>query len=691
MQQPSQAPPVAPVEPLTDVLHGVRVTDPYRWLEEQSSAKTRKWIDEQTLYARAYFASLSGRERIKERIRELLSVETHWMPQKIGSRYFFRKREAEQEQPCIYMRTIGDTEDVLLVDPSTLGSDPYTSVSISQISADGRFLLYEIKHGGERSGRFEILEIDRRHTLPDSLPRGFLRGFMFSPDGMGFYYVHEISGAKRPYYRAAYYHTFGTQLDADEDIFFAGEAPSVRLCLKGDSKQLCFIKSNIGETTPPEFYFYDLSSKGPARPGLKDGAHILGLTFWEGRIFAITNAGATNGCIIEIPTPEAELSRWIRLVPEFPQKLKAVSICEGYILAKYANKTEIWIRIFDMAGNNLHEIAFPEDGTTVVQLQGSTANEILYKRESFTNPPAILRYIPQTKKHQLFAQTSCPLDTTEFVSNRISYPSKDGTLIPMYLVGKKNLSPAIAQPTILTGYGGFGTSMTPKFGVLTSFMIENGCLFALSCLRGGSEFGEEWHLAARARNRQKAFEDFVAAAEWLVASGYTTPGELAIFGGSNSGLLMGAALTQRPDLFKAVVCIAPILDMLRYQLFDSARKWRNEYGTAEDPDDFAALYAYSPYHRVQDSTAYPAVLLVSGDMDMCCNPMHARKMTARLQAASTSGRPVILDYNPARGHRPVMPLSERVRGLTDRLAFLCDQLGVSLDLKKEQATMGAKP
>jgi prolyl oligopeptidase len=586
------------------------------------------------------------------------------------------------------MRMNNDAEDSLLVDPSTFGSDPYTAVSISQISVDGRFLLYEIKHGGERSGRFEILDVDRRLVLPDKLPRGFLRGFLFSPDGNGFYYVHDIIGAERPYYRAAYYHIFGSPPGADEEIFFAGECPDLRLGLIGDSKQLCIVKSIIDGNIPAEFYFYDLSNGGRVKLGLKDAEHIFGLALWEGRIFAITDHNAANLRIVEIPTCEAELSSWVGVVPELSVKIHSFAISEGHILIKYVMNTGICVRVFDFQGKECHVVSFPENETTVVQLKGSTPDEIVYKCESFTSPPRILRYLPRRREHQVFAKTSVPLDMTDVVSIRISYPSKDGTLIPMYLVAKEHVSPGLGRPTILTGYGGFGMSMTPKFGILTSFMIEQGCLFALTCLRGGSECGEGWHLAACGRNRQKAFDDFLSAAEWLVTNGHTTREKLAIFGGSNSGLLMGAALTQRPDLFRAVVCIAPILDMLRYHHFDFARSWRNEYGIAEDPDDFAALHAYSPYHRVQNGTSYPAVMLISGDMDMCCNPMHARKMTACLQAATTSGRPVILDYSPARGHRPVMPLSERIRGLTDRLAFLCDQLGV--EPQKERRSVGAK-
>jgi len=244
----------------------------------------------------------------------------------------------------------------------------------------------------------------------------------------------------------------------------------------------------------------------------------------------------------------------------------------------------------------------------------------------------------------------------------------------MYLVGRRDILDATGNPTILTSYGGYGVSMTPQFSVFVAFLIERGCLFALPSIRGGSEFGVAWHEAAKRRNRQTAYDDFLFAAQWLIETGRTAPRKLAIFGGSNSGLLVGAALTQRPDLFLAVVCMVPIMDMLRYHLFDNAHVWKDEFGSVDDPDDFAALAKYSPYHRVRDGVSYPATMIVSGDADRKCNPLHARKMTARLQAANVSELPIFLDYNKFRGHSPVLPLNERIEALTDRMAFLCNQL-----------------
>lgn len=447
-------PPFSAPEPVTEILHGVTVTDPYRWLEDQDSARTRRWLKEQTQYARAYLDNIPGRERIRKHIREFLAVETYDSLQKAGNRYFFRKRLPDQEQPCIYMRDGAEGEDELLLNPADRKTGKYTAIKPLRISPDGRLLLYEVKEGGERTGTFECLDIRRRETLSDVLPRGYLRGFAFAPDSKSFYYVHEPLPATRPFHRAAYHHFLGTAFSDDREVFCAGDDEKLRLCLTSDETRL-------------------------------------------------------------------------------------------------------------------------------------------------------------------------------------------------------------------------------GFSVLVAFLAEQGCLFALPNIRGGSEFGASWHNAAKRRNRQIAYDDFLCAAEWLVKTGRSKPEKLAIFGGSNSGLLVAAAMTQRPELFRAVVCIAPILDMFRYHLFDGAHVWKDEFGTADDPDDFSALRGYSPYHRVRGGSAYPSTMIVSGDADRNCNPLHARKMTARLQAATISDRPIVLDYHTFRGHSPVLPLSERIEALTDRTAFLCDQLQLS--------------
>jgi prolyl oligopeptidase len=309
-------------------------------------------------------------------------------------------------------------------------------------------------------------------------------------------------------------------------------------------------------------------------------------------------------------------------------------------------------------------------------------NTLFFAHESFSTPPSIFILSEDRNFYTLWARPSMK-ERTDFVQ-RVEYPSKDGTSIPMWLVAHDPIEPGKLRPTILTGYGGFGISMTPRFSVLVALMLDLGCIFALPCVRGGSEFGPQWHEAARKRNRQVAYDDFLACAEWLCACGYTKPTSLAIFGGSNSGLLVAAVMTQKPWLFKAVLCIAPILDMLRYEHFGNARKWQGEYGSVSDEEDFRALFAYSPYHHIADNIDYPAALFVSGDKDEQCDAAHACKMVALLQGRDAQQNPIVLDYSPERGHAPALPLSVRIDALTRRVAFLCYELGIAVPSEKSE-------
>ena len=351
------------------------------------------------------------------------------------------------------------------------------------------------------------------------------------------------------------------------------------------------------------------------------------------------------------------------------------TVCGDRIFVSYLRKLQTEIEIFDSLRQTTWATCRLDRCDTVRLVGGSDdGDELFIEQESFTKAAQICSYRPHKSEMTVWAERKVPFDSHGFRHLQVRFPARDGTQIPMFLVGRQDVLEWGSHPTIMTSYGGYGVPMTPQFSVFVAFLIERGCLFALPNIRGGSEFGAEWHRAAKRRRRQVAFDDFVAAAEWLIETGRTEPQKLAIFGGSNSGLLVGAAMTQRPDLFRAVVCMVPMLDMLRYHLFDNAHVWKDEFGTAEDPEDFAALLSYSPYHNVRDNTAYPAMMIVSGDSDQNCNPLHARKMTARLQAANISGYPIFLDYSRYRGHSPVLPLSERIEALTDRMAFLCDQL-----------------
>jgi prolyl oligopeptidase len=669
-----EPPPHSPIEVIMDFLHGVPIADPYRWLEDQDSPRTRAWIAEQTGYARNYLDAIPGRDLIRRRIREFLAVETYDSLQKVGDRYFFRKRLPDQEQPCIYMRNGADGEDHLLIDPRERGTGEYSAVKPLRVSPDGRLLLYEVKEGGERTGTFELLEIETRERLPDFLPRGYLRGFAFSADSKSFYYVHETAQMNPSLYRAAYRHVLGTPFDKDQEIFVVRERQKGRLAFLSDGKSMVFLAYRFMKKATKDIYLKRLTEEKEPALLFRDIDYVLSPWLVNDRMLALTDHEAPNRRIVEIRLDHPDRESWIDVVPESDAVIANWAVVGESMFVTYQRGRRRRIPIFDLAGCQLDEIPIGSDETVRVVGGARDGDEIFLESESFLEPPRLYRYSPGSHERKLWSAQSNPLDSANYRNLQVSYQSKDGTTVPMYLVGRHEVLQRPNNPTILTSYGGYGVSMTPKFGVFVAFLMERGCLFALPNIRGGSEFGVDWHNAAKRRNRQTAYDDFLCAAEWLIKQGRTSPERLAIFGGSNSGLLVGAALTQRPDLFRAVVCIAPLLDMLRYHLFDNAHVWKDEFGTVDDPDDFAALASYSPYHRVKNGVVYPATMIVSGDADRNCHPLHARKMTARLQAASASGRPIFLDYSAFRGHSPVLPLSKRVEALTDRMAFLCDQL-----------------
>ena len=686
MPQLVSSPPFSTIEPVTEILHGVAVTDPYRWLEDQDSPHTRKWIEEQSSFARAYLDQLPGRDRIRQRIREYLAVDTYDSLQKAGNRYFFRKRLADQEQPCICMREKPDAEDQLLMDPAEHGPGKYTAVKLLRVSPDGRLLLFEVKEGGERTGKFKLLDIEGRRTLADVLPRGYLRGFAFAPDGKSFCYVHEPANGKKQTRRSAFRHVLGTEFSEDQEIFFAGEGEKLRVCLVSDRSRIGFLVYRFFEKTRTDFYLRAWQSETAPEQILRDAEYSFGPIFFRGRILAITNRDAPNLRIVELKLGHGAGPEWIELLPESESRILQWAIAADRIVVLYGRAMDRKIQGFDLredlTGNlavqKTEEVAVNQDETIRIIGAAPESDEVFLERESFTDPVRIVRYSPEKKECALWAKRPVPSGLSDVSHTQIWYASKDGTRIPMYLVGRKEVLAGGCHPAIMTSYGGYGLSMTPQFSVFVSFLIERGCLFALPNIRGGSEFGAAWHEAAKRRNRQTAYDDFLSAAEWLIGTGRTTASKLAIFGGSNSGLLVGAAITQRPELFRAAVCMVPMLDMLRYHLFDNAHVWSEEFGTAEDREDFEALRRYSPYHQVQGGVSYPATMFVSGDADGNCNPLHARKMTARLQAANSSGSPIFLDYSPYRGHSPVLPLSERIEALTDRMAFLAEQLQLTV-------------
>jgi prolyl oligopeptidase len=673
-----EPPPFTPVEPITEVLHGVEITDPYRWLEDQNSPRTRKWIEEQTAYTRAYLDAIPGRDRIRNRVEELLAIEVTSDPWKVGNRHFFLKRLRNSEQHSIVMREGLFGEEQVLVDPVLRATGPSTAVSIFTISQNGRFLAYSVRQGGTDHAALEILDVEKNVVLPDRLPDGFCTGFVFAPDDTGFFYSHREVLDARPNYKAAFWHRFGTERSEDQQMFVAGDKPDVFLGILDslETKLLAYVVYSTGTSPRTSIYLHRMQPGASPTLLLESINGHFTPFFVRGQLFAYTDVGAQNFRIVRIGLTNPDPHQWHNIVPESHQRIQQFAVAGEQIFVARTDRFSSLVERFDLNGGHKKDFLFSAHGTIDLLNPTYSGTDLFYRHTSVTEPSAAYCHDTHDEKESIWDKTRVPFDPSLFAVEEVVYPSKDGTLIPLLLAARKDLIHSGPLPTFLTGYGGFGSCVTPRFSAFATFLIEQGFLFAVAALRGGSELGEQWHLAGQRQNRQTAFDDFIAATEWLLSQGRSARGRIAIGGGSNAGLLVGAAVTQRPDLFRAAICLGPLLDMMRYHLFDFAAGWAEEYGSPDDERDFDALLAYSPYHRVQDGVDYPAILLISGDADTRCNPMHARKMAARLQAANRSEWPILLDYKPDWGHTPVQPLSAKIEAVADRLAFICQGLGI---------------
>jgi prolyl oligopeptidase len=658
-------------DPIVEILHGAEVVDPYRWLEDGSSVETREWLRHQQHILNTFFSDRSGLELLRCRVDELLNTPVVDQPLSMQNRLFYRRRKKDQEQPCIYFQDLRSHEERLLVDPS--GEGPYTSVRIHRVSCDASLLAFEVKRGGSDTRQIRIMSVNDQSIFPETVALGYAGSVVFATDNGGFYYCPELGNNAEDH--VIRYHHFGRPTRLDHEIFRLARTSANRLVLTADNVHLgVACGEERDEELVTDFYVATHSSRpqweriftskrSPFVPILKNG-----------RIFVFSCEEAANGQIVECRRDGSVIGI---VVPEQETRLHHFSITTMHIFATYAIGHETVIQRWTLFGKCEGLIQTPESGTIQLLPNLGDGDDLHYTFQSFTVPLAIFRYSPRTASSCIWSKLDLTFDSDRYEVHQFVYPSKDGTDVPLSLVMSRECRTKVDYPVVMTAYGGFGTAMTPQFSALVAVLLELGVIFALPNIRGGSEFGKQWHEAARGRNRQVAIDDFLSAARWLCDNRVTIPRKLGIFGGSNSGLLVAAAMTQAPDLFGAVLCIAPILDMVRYERFGQACKWRREYGSVSNPDDFRALYAYSPYHRIQENVDYPATYFVSGDKDDRCDPAHVRKMAAYLQNRPAQTKPILVDYNPERGHSPVLPLSVRIDALARRIAFLCKELGIS--------------
>ncbi|MCS6804891.1 MAG: prolyl oligopeptidase family serine peptidase [Acidobacteriota bacterium] len=668
------APPPTRRDNVTEVIHGVTITDPYRWLEDQDSPETRAWIDEQNKYTQSWLGAQPGREPLRQRLTQLIKIDSISLPTVRNGRYFFAKRRADQELFVIYMRQGARGKDEVLVDPHPLSADRRTSVNLMDVSDDGTLIAYAIRQGGEDEVEIRLMNVNTRQHLPDRLPKARYFGLSLKSDNSGFYYSRYSAEGSR-----VYYHALGTDPANDPKIFGDGYGPDkiIGAGLSENGRYLTITVSHGAAGDKTEVYVQNIAKQTPIVPIVNDlNARFTGRVAGD-TLFLQTNWQAPNGRLFAVDLQNPTRDRWREIVPTSDAVMQGFTLAGGKLCVNYLQNVVSRVKVFDPNGRHQRDIIPPALGSISGVFGRWSSNEAFFSFNSFHIPTTIYRYDIARGQQSVWARLDVPIKSEQFEIKQVWYESKDKTKVPMFLVHAKGLKRDGSNPTLLYAYGGFNVSLTPSFSPRAALWVERGGVYAVANLRGGGEFGEQWHRAGMREKKQNVFDDFIAAAEWLIQNGYTTPAKLAISGGSNGGLLVGAALTQRPDLFQAVVCSVPLLDMIRYHKFLVARFWVSEYGSSENPDEFKYLYAYSPYHQVKPGTKYPAVLFITGDADTRVAPLHARKMTALLQWATASDRPILLHYDTKAGHAGGVPTSKQIEDLTDELTFLFWQLGVN--------------
>ncbi|HEV2489189.1 MAG TPA: prolyl oligopeptidase family serine peptidase [Candidatus Acidoferrales bacterium] len=676
-QQPKvQCPPETRVDNVVDNYFGTKIADPYRWLEDQNSPETRAWITAENRCTDAAIGSLPGRDKIAARLSELMKVESVNAPIERGGRYFFAKRAADGDLYIIYMRQGMDGPDQMLVDPRPLSKDHSTSVDLEGISTDGRMMAYGVRLGGQDQVTVHFLDVDKREQLPDVLPSADYFSVAIKPDLSGAYYARMTENGPR-----VLYHAMRTPDSSDTEIFGKGYASDKIIFsdISEDGRNLLFVVAYGAGTERSEVYAQNLQNHGPIVPIVNDIEAFFDPRIAGNTVYLFTNWNAPNWRVLAVDLENPARAKWKEVIPEGKDRMDDIRLAGGKVIASYLHDATNSLRIFDSDGKADGEIPLPALGSAYVASSRWASDEVFVVFASYAYPSATLRFNLADRKLTTWAKPNVPVHSEDFEVRQVWYPSKDGTKIPMFLFYKKGLKLTGDNPVLLTGYGGFDVAETPSFSQEAVVWAERGGVYADANMRGGGEFGEAWHHAGMMEKKQNVFDDFYGAAEWLVREKYTNPQKLSIIGVSNGGLLMGASLTQRPDLFRAVVCEYPLLDMLRYQKFMVARFWVPEYGSAENAEQFKHLRAYSPYQNVLKGTKYPAVLFITGDGDTRVAPLHARKMTALLQASTGSDRPILLMYDTKSGHSGGRPLGQQIAESTNIISFLFWQLGVSGD------------
>ncbi len=667
-----------------DTLHGHVIPDPYRWLEDFQSPRAQAWIAEQEEATRKVLDAWPGREAVRERLTQLFDI-AHigdlWLR---GDRLFVRMRSGDQEQSVLYVMNDRSEKPRMLIDPDALGSGAPVTLDWWYPSRDGALLVYGTSVGGSEDSTLRVMDVNTAESLPDTIPHTRLAGVAWKPDASGFYYTRfpapgDVPEGEEFFHRKVYYHKLGGYWRDDPVVFGEGLEmhawPGVSISTNG---RFLIAYAYYGSARN-DVFVRDLQKDEGWQP-IVDGldARSYGIPI-ENDFYMLTRYQAPNGRIVRVDLEHPDPSNWIEIIPEGPNSISSYVYAGGKLLVDYLENAHERVQVFTKDGESLADIPLP-DMASIGDWSGDwQRNEVFLNINSYLMPPTVIRYDLDTGLASTQMAVDAPIDMDSYVTEQVWYPSKDGTMISMFLVHKKDMPLDGDNPTILSGYGGFDISTTPGFARNRYLWLEHGGMYAYPNLRGGGEYGEEWHKAGMTTNKQNTFDDFIAAAEWLIDKGYTKPSRLAVWGGSNGGLLVTAFITQRPDLATAAIADVPLTDMTRFHLLYGGSIWIPEYGDPNDPEQFEYLYSYSPYHAVVDGTAYPAVYLTTGETDTRVHPSHALKMAARLEEATSSGKPILLRYERDAGHGMGSRMSTMLEEYVDYYTFLFSQLGVKMN------------
>lgn len=668
---------------LVETIHGVGVADPYRWLEEVDSEPVQEWIARQNRLTNAILEDIPAREAIRRRITELWNYAKFGVPFERGGRYFYTYNDGLQNQNVLCWMEALDAEPQVLLDPNRLSEDGTVALIDYAVSDDGQLLAYGLSASGSDWQEWRVREVHSGRDLDDRLQWVKFSGAAWTADGGGFFYSRyeppaeglAFKGAN--YHQKLYFHQLGTPQAGDRLVYerpdhkewgFSGEV----------SEDGRYLVIHVWKGTHREnaVFYQDLRANGPVVVELlKDFDASYTFLANDGPLFYfLTDLDAPLSRVIGVDITQPERPAWKAILPQSTDALLAASLVHQRFIALYLHDAYSQVRVFDKAGGLVSEVDLPGMGTVTGFSGRQKDRYTFYHFSGFTTPGIVYRYDVETGASTVFRCPELGFKPQDYTTEQIFYTSRDGTPIPMFITYKKGLNPRANHPTYLYGYGGFNIPMPPAFSVGNLVWMERGGIFALANLRGGGEYGKPWHTAGMKLNKQNVFDDFIAAAEWLIAKGYTSTPRLAIAGRSNGGLLVGACLTQRPDLYGACLPSVGVLDMLRFHKFTIGWAWISDYGAPDDPDEFKALLAYSPYHNIQPGMAYPPTLIMTGDHDDRVFPAHSFKFAAALQdalcQAPTAAGPALIRIETKAGHGLGKPTAKLIEEVTDSLAFL---------------------